>query len=209
MSSNSSSRSIWRVVGRLAQVLSWVGIIVIALVVSASVLVPRLAGAQPYTILTGSMRPSLPPGTLVVVKPVDATEINVGDVITYQLESGKDVVVTHRVVEQGLDADRRPVFRTQGDANPSPDPSWVRPAQVRGQRWYSIPLVGRLGGAFSGREHEVLDVGVGVLLFGYAGRTLLVVRRERRELRDGRRRAGAAPEHAEGKSSHKLVRAHV
>ncbi len=59
---------------------------------------PRLGGATPYTVLTSSMEPEYPPGTLVVVRPVPIEEIGIGDVITYQLESGEPTVVTHRVV---------------------------------------------------------------------------------------------------------------
>ena len=73
-----------------------VGASLAALVVG--VLLPRMAGATPYTVLTGSMTPNLPPGTLVVVRPVDAGTIGTDSVITYQLASGEPEVVTHRVV---------------------------------------------------------------------------------------------------------------
>ena len=46
--------------------------------------------------LTSSMEPGLPPGTLVIVKPIDPVDVRIGTVITYQLESGKPTVVTHR-----------------------------------------------------------------------------------------------------------------
>lgn len=51
------------------------------------------------------MQPSLPRGSLVVVRPVDPADEGAGSVISYQLASGRDEVVTHRVVSQGLDAD--------------------------------------------------------------------------------------------------------
>ena len=44
--------------------------------------IPRVAGATPYDILTSSMEPDLPPGTLVVSRPVDPQDVGIGDVIT-------------------------------------------------------------------------------------------------------------------------------
>lgn len=71
----------------------------------------------------------------MVVRPVDADEIRVGDVITYQLASGRSTVVTHRVVSIGTRLDGTPVFTTQGDANDTADEEVVRPVQVRGRLW--------------------------------------------------------------------------
>ncbi len=56
----------------------------------------------------------------MVVRPVDPESIQTGDAITYQLESGKPAVVTHRVVSQGFDGNGEVVLRTKGDANEDP-----------------------------------------------------------------------------------------
>ena len=76
------------VVGWIQQVIAWTVILGVLFMITAAVLVPRLGGATPYTILTGSMTPKMPPGTLVVVKPRPIDKIGIGDVITYQFESG-------------------------------------------------------------------------------------------------------------------------
>ena len=80
------------------QVLAWLVVLGAIAVLAAAVVVPRLAGGTPYTVTTASMRPDLPPGTLVVVRAVSFDEIGTGDVITYQLQSGEATVATHRVV---------------------------------------------------------------------------------------------------------------
>ena len=77
------------------------------------------------------MKPSMPPGTLVVVRPTPVDEIGIGSVITYQVESGEPTVVTHRVVAQGIGATGEPVFRTQGDANDVPDATWCSRCRSR------------------------------------------------------------------------------
>jgi len=142
------------VLGWVSQVVSWLVILGICAVLAAAVLVPRLAGATPYTVLTGSMRPDLPPGTLVVVKPIAAEEIRSGDVITYQLESGKPTVVTHRVIAVGSDLTGKPAFTTQGDANDAPDAEPVRPVQVKGRLWYSVPYLGHVNSWFTGHQRQ-------------------------------------------------------
>ncbi len=133
-----------------------------------TVVVPRLAGGSAWTILTGSMRPDLPPGTLVVTRPTPAEEIAVGAVITFQLRPGEPEVVTHRVVAVGA-TDGETVFTTQGDANPTPDPEPVRAAQVRGELWYSVPFVGYANTMINGEQRQWLLYALGAGLFCYAG----------------------------------------
>ena len=151
----------------------------ILLVLVASVLIPRLAGATPYTILTGSMKPGMPPGTLVVVKPVDASDIAVGAVITYQLTSGERAVVTHRVVAIGFDGDGNRVFRTQGDANATPDPEPVMPVQIKGQRWYAIPRIGFVSNALTAAQRQTAVVVVALGLLVYAAGMFTAAARSR------------------------------
>ncbi|HEY0905402.1 MAG TPA: signal peptidase I [Marmoricola sp.] len=151
------------------QLLAWLVILGVAVVLAITVLVPRAAGATPYTILTGSMRPGLPPGTLVVVRPTPADEVRVGDVITFQLRSGEPTVVTHRVVVVGENGRGERVFRTQGDANEVADAEWVRPVQLKGVLWYDAPYLGRVTNLLDaiGRQLALVVV-VGFLLL-YAG----------------------------------------
>lgn len=145
-------------------------VVLVALVgvLAVAVVVPRIAGATPYTVLTGSMRPHLPPGTLVVVRPIDAKDIRAGDVVTYQLESGKPQVVTHRVVSVANRLDGSRAFTTQGDANSAPDPKQVRPEQVRGKLWYVVPKLGHVQALLTGRQRELVSYLAGVALAAYA-----------------------------------------
>lgn len=150
------------------QLLAWLVILGIAAVITAAVLVPRLGGGTPYTILSGSMRPALPPGAMVVVRPVEPDEVRVGDVITYQLRSGEPEVVTHRVVTVGVNGEGERVFRTQGDANEIADAAWVRPAQVMGVQWYDVPHLGRVTQVLDGAERQLALTVVVAFLLVYA-----------------------------------------
>jgi len=151
--------------------------------------VPAAVGGMPYTILTGSMAPGLPPGTLVVVKPADPAEIRIGDVVTYQLESGHPAVVTHRVVERIIDTRSGDLlFVTKGDANDTADAVPVMPVQLKGTVWYSIPWLGWVNQAVTGELRGWLIPLVAVLLFGYALWMVITgLRDRRRDLRRNQR----------------------
>lgn len=143
------------ILGWTGQVLAWFVIAGVLVLLALAVLVPRVGGATPYTILTSSMQPGLPPGTLVVVKPVPAEGIAVGSVITFQLDSGRSTVVTHRVVRVGIDGTGERIFSTQGDANNAPDADPVLPVQVKGEKWYSVPYVGYVNNAIGGGNRAI------------------------------------------------------
>ena len=160
----------------------------------AGVLVPRLAGATPYAVLSGSMEPTLPLGALAVVRPVDPATIRTGDVITYQLRSGEPVVATHRVVGLGSTVAGEPTFETRGDASAATDAEPVRAVQVQGRLWYAVPYLGRVGALLTGTQRDALSAGLVVVLLGYAAWQVVGAVRERRAAsgREPARPAGSA-----------------
>lgn len=130
--------------------------------------VPAVTGSMPMTILTGSMAPTYPAGTLVIVRPTPVDEIRVGDALTYQLRSGEPELVTHRVIAiTSAGGEKR--FTTQGDANSVADPAPVREVQIRGTVWYSIPYLGWANTLVNGEQRETIVAVLAVGLFGYAG----------------------------------------
>jgi signal peptidase len=92
-------------------------------------------------VLSGSMRPFAQPGDVVVVTPVAARDLRVGDIITYHLPSAGRLLVTHRIVAISQPGDH-PLLQTQGDANTVPDPK----ATLQESRvWRTRAVVPRLG----------------------------------------------------------------
>lgn len=103
--------------------------------------VPTFGGVAPLIVLTDSMYPTIESGDLIIVRQIDAAEVQEGDVISFfDPASSGTAVVTHRVLKQnptqadGLPATFNPdnepgvvtedgklVFYTQGDANNAPD----------------------------------------------------------------------------------------
>ncbi|MBX3094473.1 MAG: signal peptidase I [Cryobacterium sp.] len=154
----------------------------VALLGALAIVVPAVTGSTPMTVLTSSMEPTYPPGTLVIVKPIDEADIRIGDAITYQIASGKPEVVTHRVVSviSSSDGDRR--FLTKGDNNASPDAAAVQPVQIRGKVWYAIPWIGYVNNFVSAEVRAWAIPVFATGLFLYAGYQLthwLVSRRRR------------------------------
>ena len=177
MSERTRARS---VAGWLGQVTAWFVIAAVVVMLAVCVVIPRLGGATPYTILTGSMRPDFPPGTLVVVKPAAAEDIGLGSVVTYQLKSGESTVVTHRVVAVGIDSDGTRIFTTQGDGNSAPDPEKVIPAQVKGKVWYAVPHLGRISNLIDNAQRHAISVAIIGGLLAYAAYMFVTSARERR-----------------------------
>jgi signal peptidase len=149
----------------VAEVAGWAVILASSAALLLAVVLPRAAGATPYAVQTGSMRPSYPPGSLLVVRPSAPEDIAIGNVVTYQLRSGEPAVVSHRVSAVNVNTvTREYAFTTKGDANDEADLALVRPPQVRGTLWYAVPYLGHLQRALSGSEHALfVHVAAGAL----------------------------------------------
>ncbi|WP_052460666.1 signal peptidase I [Microbacterium gorillae] len=164
----------------------WAVLLAILGVGAAAIVVPAVTGSVALTVMTSSMEPHYPAGTLVVIRPTPVAEIVPGDVITYQLHSGEAAVVTHRVTQRLQSSAGEPLFITQGDANPTADPEPVRGVQVRGVLWYAIPYVGWVSSLVTGDVRAVVvPVVVGALLI-YAVWMFATAARDRRRNRAAR-----------------------
>jgi signal peptidase len=98
-----------------------VGVALSLLVLLLVGLGPRTGRFQVLTVLTGSMTPSAPAGSLAVIAPKAREDLRVGDVLTYAIPVGDHHVVTHRVVEV-RDMPDSTIVRTKGDSNDAVDP---------------------------------------------------------------------------------------
>ncbi|CAL4858615.1 signal peptidase I [Microbacterium sp. MM2322] len=168
--SPASGGGLWRWVWRGIQL----GLLFMVLALAAVVIVvPRLANAIPLTVLTSSMEPGLPPGTLLIVKPVDPDDIRVGEVITYQIRPNVPGVITHRVTAITLAADGSRTFTLKGDNNSVADKDPVVEGQVMGRLWYSLPLLGFVNTSTGGSARAWLIPAAGSVLLLYAGITIV------------------------------------
>lgn len=113
-------------------------LIVIVVVIFALLLVGvRLLGIQVFSVISGSMEPDYPVGSLIYVKEVDPNDVEVRDVITYVLPN--NMPSTHRVVS--IDAENQ-LFYTKGDANDTEDGAPVHFQNLIGTPIFTIPYLG-------------------------------------------------------------------
>ncbi|MGE4353724.1 MAG: signal peptidase I [Oscillospiraceae bacterium] len=114
--------------------------VVVAVIVLALLLVGvRVIGYTPYVVLSGSMEPVFPTGSLIYVKAADAGDVSVGDPITFDMGDG--TVATHRVVAIDNAAG---TFTTKGDANNTADFNPVPFDALIGMPVFCIPHLGYL-----------------------------------------------------------------
>lgn len=126
---------------------AWNIFLAICVVIAAALAVAfagvRLIGLTPYAVLTGSMEPELPVGSLIFVRSVDPADIQVGDDITFKLQSGS--LATHQVWKVDTAAQ---TFYTQGIANKDQDGNIMHDgapvawSNVVGSPVFCIPYLG-------------------------------------------------------------------
>lgn len=148
--------------------------------------IPAVMGWVPLTILTGSMAPSMPSGSLVVVSPLNEAEaqsLSLGTVITYMPNPDDDTLVTHRILSRSIDSSGEVAYSMKGDANASLDASPVRPKQIRGIRRYWIPFAGHLTTALTPQVKALVRMPLATCLVAYALWHAGLAIRERRHLR--------------------------
>ena len=150
---------------------------VVCVALAAVMLVPAALGYERYVITSGSMTGAYDRGSIVFAKAVPVANLRVGDVITYLPPAGAGVsgLITHRIASIEPDPAGRPVFRTQGDANPGPDP-WTftldEPTQAR--VGFHLPYIGFAFAALADRQLRMLVIGLPALLIGLAAAARIV-----------------------------------
>ncbi|MBD7996056.1 signal peptidase I [Arthrobacter sp. Sa2CUA1] len=152
---------------------SLVAMCVASLAALVLIIAPLVTGSQTYTVLTSSMAPKYAPGTFLVVQPTPADALRTGDIITFQIESGKPAVITHRItgISTGQNGER--TFTTKGDNNSLADAAPVQEAQIRGKLLYAVPYVGFVANSLGNSERGEIGQWAAVGLLGY-GVVLLV-----------------------------------
>lgn len=123
-----------------------------------------LFGYKFYDVLTGSMNPTIKPGSLIVVKEIDDSEIKEGDIITFKGNSTSNIT-THRVVEV-IEKDKNIKFQTKGDANDVLDPMLIDGNLLVGKVVFDIPYMGKVTSFINQYRVVIVILIIAYLCFG-------------------------------------------
>jgi signal peptidase len=176
--SETATRGTNRALQWLRRLLAFSFLAVVAAALGVLIVVPRAVHGTAMTVLTGSMTPSIPVGSVVIVQPVDPRTLHVGDVATYQPEPGKPTFITHRITKIKTDKGVS-TYTFKGDANPTADIFPVSAKQIRGKVLLHVPYLGAIRDALHTRG-GIAGVAV-LLLSGYAIAQVASARRDKKE----------------------------
>jgi signal peptidase len=130
-----------RLAGRILSWLLVAAATIVALCLLAVSIGPRFFPYQALVVRSGSMSPTIPTGSIVFYKKVQAANVKVGDVIVFDKTGQTNEKITHRVFKISSGPTGR-YFTTKGDANGAPD-DWQVPAVGTG--WvaaFHVPVAG-------------------------------------------------------------------
>ena len=104
---------------RVAKCFRILGTIIVIMVIFMCIpfVVPKVIGVNVYEVVTSSMAPELPVGSVVYVQTCKADEVKVGDIISFYVGTDEENIISHRVVEINVDEQGDFFFITKGDAN--------------------------------------------------------------------------------------------
>lgn len=148
----------------LSKILNFLATLIIALIVAlcSVIMLPRVFGYEVYGILSGSMLPNYPIGSIIYVDQVDASEIKVGDVITFNMAADSNVVATHRVVEINSEEE---TFTTKGDNNDDVDSSPVSFQRLIGRVVLCVPVLGYIASFIQSSYGIIACIGAIAIVF--------------------------------------------
>lgn len=138
--------------------------IVIVVLLCSLLILPKAFGYETYHVLTGSMEPELPIGSLIYVQGGEPEDVQEQDIIAFYGSEEGTGIITHRVLKNNIVSG---TFQTKGDANERQDPTPVPYMNYIGKVAYSVPKMGALMTAMTtlhGRIAAISVVLLGVLL---------------------------------------------
>ena len=117
-------------------------------------------GYSVEVILSGSMRPGLQPGGLILMKRGEGRDYSVGSVVTFHVPGQGALIVTHRVARRFLVGNGTVMMNTKGDANPAVDAWVITSGNIIGKQVGYLPYIGYV--------IEALKSPIGFLVFACA-----------------------------------------
>lgn len=142
---------------KIGTIFSVLGTVLLVLVILLCIpaTVPKLMGYKVYTVITGSMEPAIPTGSLVLIHEKAPETIETGEVIAFYSNIDTGSIITHRVVTNKTVSGE---FITKGDANAAEDMLPVAYDNVIGVVKLSVPYLGQIMSMLATNMGKVMAV---------------------------------------------------
>lgn len=126
---------------KLAKILACLVLAVIAIVSFFPLIPPFKDVYKTRVVLTGSMSPTILPGSIIISKYTEDKDLKIGDAITYKKPDQKDFYITHRIIKMEKQGSLY-IFQTKGDAVPAPDQWKIHQGLIEGKVVLVLPFLG-------------------------------------------------------------------
>ena len=151
-----------KVIAKLCKAMSFV-VILLVLIVYIPITIPNLLKYEVYSVVSGSMEPTINVGSIIYTKAVNPNSLDVGDIVVFQMNDA-NMPIAHRVVQNKVETQQ---LITKGDANEDEDLRPIEYNEVKGKVEFHIPFYGYFADAastFEGKIAAVIFLLCGVLL---------------------------------------------
>ena len=184
---NKKLRRFFEIIGYIA-ILTIAALLVFVIVSNASGHTVFIAGRTTVWVMTASMEPEIPERSYILVRQVDPSTIEVGDVIMFRSDDPdlKGANNTHRVVEVLNDHGE---FVTKGDASTATDHYTAKAEKVIGVYERRLPVLTAIGRFLSTSvgHMAVIAIILCILMMMYLPGIMSATRARTEELEEKRR----------------------
>lgn len=132
-------------------------LLLILILICIPLVIPGVMGLQVYSVVSGSMEPAIPVGSLVYIQTLEPETVQEGSVIAFYGADDRSGIITHRVVENRVVSGE---FITKGDANEKEDINPIPYDRLIGEEVFCIPKLGEAAQLLSGQIGRRIAAGV-------------------------------------------------
>lgn len=118
-----------RTAGRFAGIAAVWAAGALCMALLAAIALPNAIGMRSFTVMSGSMEPTIHVGDVVIDRKISPLDARPGDVVTFSDPTGRKRLITHRIRSLHVRGDTVQVV-TKGDANNTVE-RWTVPANGR------------------------------------------------------------------------------
>jgi signal peptidase len=126
---------------------SWALLATLIATVAALGIYTRTGDGHLTPVLTGSMRPTISPGDVVLTRRVPVTSLHTGDIVVF-MPPGEKLARVHRIHSLTQSSGGQIAITTKGDANNAIDP-W-RTISMRGNAYRVVLVIPKAGWLVNG-----------------------------------------------------------